>query len=132
MYCVTYIGDKDSRSVIREYELSFEEGATRNRVKASRIRKDAPVKFQVLLTSYELISIDQATLSSVEWQILVVDEAHRLKNNQSKFFRVLNSYKINHKLLLTGTPLQNNLEELFHLLNFLAGDRFCDLTRFLK
>ena len=118
--------------MIREYELSFEEGATRNRVKASRIRKDAPVKFQVLLTSYELISIDQATLSSVEWQILVVDEAHRLKNNQSKFFRVLNSYKINHKLLLTGTPLQNNLEELFHLLNFLSPDRFSDLQGFLN
>lgn len=42
----------------------------------------------------------------------------------SKFFRVLNSYKIDYKLLLTGTPLQNNLEELFHLLNFLTPERF--------
>lgn len=41
-----------------------------------------------------------------------------------KFFRVLNSYKIDYKLLLTGTPLQNNLEELFHLLNFLTPERF--------
>jgi len=131
-YCVTYIGDKDSRVVIREHELSFEEGAVRGGNKASRIRKDCSVKFQVLLTSYELISIDQATLSSVEWQILVVDEAHRLKNNQSKFFKVLNSYKINYKLLLTGTPLQNNLEELFHLLNFLSPDRFIDLQEFLS
>lgn len=131
-YVVTYIGDKDSRMVIREHELSFEENAVRGGSKASRIRKDVPVKFQVLLTSYELISIDQATLNSVEWQILVVDEAHRLKNNQSKFFRVLNSYKINYKLLLTGTPLQNNLEELFHLLNFLSPDRFTDLQGFLS
>lgn len=122
-YVVTYIGDKDSRSVIREHELSFEDGAVRSGSKASRIRKDIPIKFHVLLTSYELNCIDAATLSSVEWQILVVDEAHRLKNNQSKYFRVLNTYKINYKLLLTGTPLQNNLEELFHLLNFLnSGD----------
>ena len=82
------------------------------------------VKFHVLLTSYELISIDTATLGSVDWQVLVVDEAHRLKNNQSKFFRILQNYNINYKLLLTGTPLQNNLEELFHLLNFLNSVRF--------
>jgi SNF2 family DNA or RNA helicase len=121
---VTYIGDKDSRAVIREHELSFEEGAVRGGAKASRIKKDCPIKFHVLLTSYELICIDAATLGSVEWQVLVVDEAHRLKNNQSKFFRILNSYKINYKLLLTGTPLQNNLEELFHLLNFLSSTSF--------
>lgn len=42
----------------------------------------------------------------------------------SQFFRVLNCYKIDYKLLLTGTPLQNNLEELFHLLNFLTPERF--------
>ena len=123
-YVVTYIGDKDSRVVIREHELSFEEGAVRGGPKASRLRKDVPIKFHVLLTSYELNCIDAATLSSVEWQILVVDEAHRLKNNQSKYFRVLNNYRINHKLLLTGTPLQNNLEELFHLLNFLTPKNF--------
>ncbi|RWS31027.1 chromodomain-helicase-DNA-binding protein Mi-2-like isoform X5 [Leptotrombidium deliense] len=131
-YVVTYIGDKDSRAVIREHELSFEEGAVRGGFKASRLKKDTPVKFHVLLTSYELICIDTATLGSVDWQVLVVDEAHRLKNNQSKFFRVLNTYKIAYKLLLTGTPLQNNLEELFHLLNFLSSDRFNDLQGFLN
>lgn len=41
-----------------------------------------------------------------------------------QFFRVLNGYSLQHKLLLTGTPLQNNLEELFHLLNFLTPERF--------
>lgn len=131
-YVVTYIGDKDSRAVIREHELSFDEGAVRGGAKASKIRKDSPLKFHVLLTSYELICIDAATLSSIDWQMLVVDEAHRLKNNQSKFFRVLNSYRLNHKLLLTGTPLQNNLEELFHLLNFLSPENFNDLPCFLN
>ena len=62
--------------------------------------------------------------------MLVVDEAHRLKSNQSKFFRLLASYNIAYKLLLTGTPLQNNLEELFHLLNFLCRDKFNDLAAF--
>ena len=82
------------------------------------------------MTSYELISIDAACLGSVHWEILVVDEAHRLKNAQSKFFKVLSGYGINFKLLLTGTPLQNNLEELFYLLNFLTPSKFNDLESF--
>ncbi|XP_061393824.1 chromodomain-helicase-DNA-binding protein Mi-2 homolog [Musca vetustissima] len=127
-YCITYVGDKDSRAVIRENELSFEEGAIRGG-KASRLRT-TQYKFNVLLTSYELISMDAACLGSIDWAVLVVDEAHRLKSNQSKFFRILNSYNITYKLLLTGTPLQNNLEELFHLLNFLSGDKFNDLNAF--
>ncbi|XP_066585962.1 chromodomain-helicase-DNA-binding protein Mi-2 homolog isoform X3 [Prorops nasuta] len=127
-YCVTYVGDKDSRIVIRENELSFEEGAVRGN-RATKIRS-SQIKFNVLLTSYELISIDSACLGSIDWAVLVVDEAHRLKSNQSKFFRLLASYNIAYKLLLTGTPLQNNLEELFHLLNFLCRDKFNDLAAF--
>ncbi|XP_060915613.1 chromodomain-helicase-DNA-binding protein 4a isoform X3 [Labrus mixtus] len=132
MYVVTYVGDKDSRAVIRENEFSFEDNAIRGGKKASRMKKDSSIKFHVLLTSYELITIDTAVLGSIDWACLVVDEAHRLKNNQSKFFRVLNNYPLQHKLLLTGTPLQNNLEELFHLLNFLTPERFSKLEIFLE
>ncbi|KPP69797.1 chromodomain-helicase-DNA-binding protein 4-like, partial [Scleropages formosus] len=132
MYVVTYVGDKDSRAVIRENEFTFEDNAIRGGKKASRMKKEASVKFHVLLTSYELITIDMAILGSIQWACLVVDEAHRLKNNQSKFFRVLNNYPLQHKLLLTGTPLQNNLEELFHLLNFLTPERFNNLEGFLE
>ncbi|KAM9340313.1 chromodomain-helicase-DNA-binding protein 4a isoform 1-T1 [Symphorus nematophorus] len=132
MYVVTYVGDKDSRAVIRENEFSFEDNAIRGGKKASRMKKDSSIKFHVLLTSYELITIDMAILGSIDWACLVVDEAHRLKNNQSKFFRVLNNYQLQHKLLLTGTPLQNNLEELFHLLNFLTPERFSKLEIFLE
>jgi SNF2 family DNA or RNA helicase len=82
------------------------------------------VKFHVLLTSYELVSLDSTVLTSIDWSVLVVDEAHRLKNNQSRFFKVLSRYNIQYKLLLTGTPLQNNLEELFNLLNFLNPQDF--------
>uniref|UniRef100_A0A8C8JYH8 DNA helicase n=1 Tax=Oncorhynchus tshawytscha TaxID=74940 RepID=A0A8C8JYH8_ONCTS len=131
-YVVTYTGDKDSRAIIRENELTFDDTAIRGGKKAFKLRREAPIKFHVLLTSYELVTIDQTSLKSIDWACLVVDEAHRLKNNQSKFFRRLNDYKIDHKLLLTGTPLQNNLEELFHLLNFLTPNRFNNLEGFLE
>lgn len=78
------MGDKDSRAVIREHEFSYEEGAVRsNAGRASKMRSSS-IKFHVLLTSYELISIDFPLLGSIEWAVLVVDEAHRLKSNQSK------------------------------------------------
>uniref|UniRef100_A0A673BBP2 Chromodomain helicase DNA binding protein 3 n=1 Tax=Sphaeramia orbicularis TaxID=375764 RepID=A0A673BBP2_9TELE len=131
-YVVTYTGDKDSRAIIRENEFSFDDTAVKGGKKAFKLRREAPIKFHVLLTSYELVTIDQTALKSIDWACLVVDEAHRLKNNQSKFFRRLNDYKIDHKLLLTGTPLQNNLEELFHLLNFLTPNRFNNLDGFLE
>ncbi|XP_031349384.1 chromodomain-helicase-DNA-binding protein Mi-2 homolog isoform X2 [Photinus pyralis] len=127
-YCITYVGDKDSRAIIRENELTFEEQGRSGKVQRL---KASSIKFNVLLTSYELISIDSACLGSIDWAVLVVDEAHRLKSNQSKFFKCfLNSYSIAYKLLLTGTPLQNNLEELFHLLNFLSSQKFNDLAAF--
>ncbi|XP_075715362.1 chromodomain-helicase-DNA-binding protein 3 isoform X2 [Rhinoderma darwinii] len=131
-YVVTYTGDKDSRAVIRENEFSYQDNVIKGGKKAFKMKAQAQVKFHVLLTSYELITIDQASLGSIRWACLVVDEAHRLKNNQSKFFRILNGYKIDYKLLLTGTPLQNNLEELFHLLNFLTPVRFNNLEGFLE
>ena len=132
MYVVTYIGDKDSRAVIRENEFSFEEGAIRGGNKASRMRKDYSVKFHVLLTSYELISIDQATLGSVDWAMLVVDEAHRLKNNQSKVcyrnFYSIRFYTINfvisqfytnqHLLQLVFTPVSFYACQFQFLLSF--------------
>uniref|UniRef100_A0A9J8AV40 Chromodomain helicase DNA binding protein 3 n=1 Tax=Cyprinus carpio carpio TaxID=630221 RepID=A0A9J8AV40_CYPCA len=127
-YVVTYTGDKDSRAIIRENEFTFDDTAMKGGKKVVK----SPIKFHVLLTSYELVTIDQNVLKSIDWACLVVDEAHRLKNNQSKFFRRLNDYKIDHKLLLTGTPLQNNLEELFHLLNFLTPNRFNNLEGFLE
>ncbi|XP_065060706.1 chromodomain-helicase-DNA-binding protein 5-like isoform X3 [Rhopilema esculentum] len=132
MYVVTYIGDRDNRAVIRNYEFSFDEDAVKAGKKPYKMKKDSPVKFHALLTSYELVSIDANTLQSIDWAVLVVDEAHRLKNSQSKFFKILNGYPLEYKLLLTGTPLQNNLEELFHLLNFLSPSEFYDKNFFLS
>lgn len=95
-YVITYVGDKESRAVIREHEFSFLEGplllsfpplpsspfppfpgAVKGGPKATKIKTEQGIKFHVLLTSYELISIDSACLNSIEWGALVVDEAHR-------------------------------------------------------
>jgi len=82
-YVVSYVGDKDSRVTIRENEFSFDD--SRSGVRCNKIK--GIVKFHVLLTSYELISIDAPLLGSIEWAVLVVDEAHRLKSNQSKVIK---------------------------------------------
>ncbi|XP_043929643.1 chromodomain-helicase-DNA-binding protein 4-like [Protopterus annectens] len=132
LYVVTYTGDKNSRAVIRENELSFERNAIHRGIKACGMKKGARLKFHVMLTSFELVSIDMALLRSINWACLVVDEAHRLKSKQSKFFKVLNCYSFQHKLLLTGTPLQNRMEELFYLLNFLTPQRFNNQQHFLE
>ncbi len=94
MYVVTYVGGKEARAVIREHEFSFDENAIKAGQRASKVRSGCKVKFHVLLTSYEMICMDSATLGSVDWEILVVDEAHRLKSNVSKFFRTLFDYSI--------------------------------------
>ncbi|KAL5265389.1 hypothetical protein ACHWQZ_G006190 [Mnemiopsis leidyi] len=131
LYVLTYVGTKENRAITREHEFSYSEDAFhRNTTKAQRVRKGTQLKFDVLLTSYELINVDNSCLSSIEWSVLVVDEAHRLKNNRSLYFRTLTVYPIQYRLLLTGTPLQNNLEELFHLLNFMESKTFNSLEDF--
>uniref|UniRef100_A0A914MGF1 Uncharacterized protein n=1 Tax=Meloidogyne incognita TaxID=6306 RepID=A0A914MGF1_MELIC len=135
LYVVTYIGNKQSREVIRENDFLFPAStnnhSSHHQEQKRRKKANKPIpKFHVMLTSYELISIDKAILSTIDWVALVVDEAHRLKNNQSLYFRTLQEFDIGYRLLLTGTPLQNNLEELFHLLNFLSPDKFNDLESF--
>ena len=127
-YVVSYTGYQEDRRVIREHELTFE---NKGRVTKRATRTNSnTVKFDVLLTSYENINTDAACLTSFNWEAVVVDEAHRLKNNKTLFFRVLSTYKVNYKMLLTGTPLQNNLQELFYLLNFLTPNKFTDLEEF--
>ena len=85
--------------------------------------------FNVVLTTYEYIMRDRAVLRKVEWQYIIVDEGHRMKNANSKFAQTLgNLYTAKRRLLLTGTPLQNSLPELWALLNFLLPSIFqsCD------
>ncbi|KAK2159555.1 hypothetical protein LSH36_151g07062 [Paralvinella palmiformis] len=131
LYVVTYTGGKDARMVIRERDFCYKEGAFAHLHKPCKMKSDYQPKFDVLLTSYEFVNTDMTTLSSIHWDVIVIDEAHRLKNNQSLFFQTLSNYKVDYKLLLTGTPLQNNLEELFNLLNFLEPGKFNNVDEFL-
>ena len=135
MNVITYLGDAKSREIIREFECENEKGE---------------LSFNCLLTSYEMVSRDKDFFQDMIWSNIVVDEAHRLKSDDSLLYKVLTwrefhyfhqhhhdnypfyhhhhnhhhlkvltGMESHHRLLLTGTPLQNNLRELWCLLNYL-------------
>ncbi|XP_058077693.1 probable ATP-dependent DNA helicase CHR12 isoform X2 [Magnolia sinica] len=88
-------------------------------------------KFNVMITHYDLIMRDKAFLKKIHWYYMVVDEGHRLKNHESVLARTLVSgYRIRRRLLLTGTPIQNSLQELWALLNFLLPSIFNSVQNF--
>ena len=81
--------------------------------------------FDVLLTTYEYIIKDKSLLSKHDWAHMIIDEGHRMKNAQSKLsFTISHYYRTRNRLILTGTPLQNNLPELWALLNFVLPKIF--------
>ncbi|KTW32016.1 uncharacterized protein T551_00698 [Pneumocystis jirovecii RU7] len=86
--------------------------------------------FPIIVTSYEIIMNDRQYLKHYQWKYIVVDEGHRIKNLNCRLIRELKGYDSANRLLLTGTPLQNNLTELWSLLNFLLPDIFDDLDLF--
>lgn len=87
-------------------------------------------KFDVVILSYELVIKEKATLRKFAWGYIVIDEAHRIKNEQSMLSQVIRLFTLQNRLLITGTPLQNNLHELWALLNFLLPDVFGDSESF--
>ncbi|XP_060070965.1 lymphoid-specific helicase-like [Ylistrum balloti] len=115
---ILYHGHKDERTRLRM-----------KMYKKYSVKKDVEVQ-PVVITSYEITIIDRKLLSSFEWKYLIVDEGHRIKNTHCRLIRELRLYRNTHRLLLTGTPLQNNLSELWSLLNFLLPEIFDDLGSF--
>ena len=91
-----------------------------------------PLKFNVLVTTYEFIMRDRAKLSKVNWQYVVIDEAQRLKDREGRLSRDLDKFRCNRRLLLTGTPLQNDLNELWSLLNLLLPQVFDNAKDFQR
>ncbi|KAG6537882.1 hypothetical protein ZIOFF_002985 [Zingiber officinale] len=137
MNVVMYVGSSQAREVIRKYEfyypkLKSKKHKKKKLIQSSNQNKQARIKFNVLLTSYEMINMDSAVLKSIEWECMIVDEGHRLKNKESKLFHSLKLYSTKHRVLLTGTPLQNNLDELFMLMHFLDAGKFASIEDFQK
>ena len=89
-------------------------------------------KFDAVVTSYEVVTKEKAHLTKFCWRYLIIDEAHRIKNENSLLSQVVRMFTTQARLLITGTPLQNNLHELWALLNFLLPDVFSSSDVFEK
>uniref|UniRef100_A0A8C3PZQ3 Chromodomain helicase DNA binding protein 1 n=1 Tax=Chrysolophus pictus TaxID=9089 RepID=A0A8C3PZQ3_CHRPC len=110
MNAVVYLGDITSRNMIRTHEWMHPQSKR--------------LKFNILLTTYEILLKDKSFLGGLNWAFIGVDEAHRLKNDDSLLYKTLIDFKSNHRLLITGTPLQNSLKELWSLLHFIMPEKF--------
>ncbi|KZO99691.1 hypothetical protein CALVIDRAFT_476757 [Calocera viscosa TUFC12733] len=108
--------------------LVFKGTPNQRKLMSAQVRQG---NFQVLLTTYEYIIKDRALLSRPKWVHMIIDEGHRLKNVQSKLSLTLTQFYISrYRLILTGTPLQNNLPELWALLNFVLPKIFNSVKSF--
>ncbi|NP_001121770.2 chromodomain-helicase-DNA-binding protein 1 [Danio rerio] len=110
MNVVVYLGDINSRNMIRTHEWMHPQTKR--------------LKLNILLTTYEILLKDKSFLGNVSWAFIGVDEAHRLKNDDSLLYKTMIEFKSNHRLLITGTPLQNSLKELWSLLHFIMPEKF--------
>lgn len=111
---------KDMRAVIREQEWYYP--GLGNSI----------FKFHILLTTFETILADFEEFEHIHWRLIVVDEAHRLKGAGSRVLKQMRVLHVDRKVLLTGTPLQNNTQELWVLLNYLEPVKFASLEEFNK
>lgn len=111
---VLYHGDKTERA----------------RLRRTALKNPGTALFPVVVTSYEICMNDRKYLTGFGWQFIIIDEGHRIKNLDCRLIRELQSYKSANRLLITGTPLQNNLTELWSLLHFLLPTVFDKLSTF--
>uniref|UniRef100_A0A452IVR3 Chromodomain helicase DNA binding protein 8 n=1 Tax=Gopherus agassizii TaxID=38772 RepID=A0A452IVR3_9SAUR len=124
MNSIVYHGSLASRQMIQQYEMYCKDSR-------GRLIPGA-YKFDALITTFEMILSDCPELREIEWRCVIIDEAHRLKNRNCKLLDSLKHMDLEHKVLLTGTPLQNTVEELFSLLHFLEPSQFPSEAEFLK
>ncbi|KAK8899684.1 choline dehydrogenase 6 [Tritrichomonas musculus] len=121
--CVVFHGDKRNRKDIIDFEINFYDDVgvlLKNRV-----------AFDVLVTNPEMLrSNENRLISSIQWRYLIFDEAHRMKNSKSTTFNQLKHLDFDHCTLLTGTPIQNNVNEMWSLLNFIDPKHYNDLNAF--
>uniref|UniRef100_A0A5S6R4A1 Uncharacterized protein n=1 Tax=Trichuris muris TaxID=70415 RepID=A0A5S6R4A1_TRIMR len=82
--------------------------------------------YPIVISNYELVKVDKALFKRIEWRFLILDEGHRIKNCKSVTRNLMKELRSSGRLLLTGTPVQNNIEELWSLLNFVVPELFFD------
>ncbi|ORZ02135.1 hypothetical protein BCR43DRAFT_481067 [Syncephalastrum racemosum] len=85
------------------------------------------VKCHILLTTFESAMAEKSDLRQAYWASMIVDEAQRIKNDKSKLYTILTETKRSHTVLMTGTPIQNNIRELMNLMHFVYPSEFADL-----
>ncbi|RVX75954.1 hypothetical protein B0A52_00311 [Exophiala mesophila] len=115
---ILYHGSRDERDAMRRKKM--------------KMGDQSKFEFPVVVTSYEICMNDKKFLGNYQWRYIIVDEGHRLKNMNCKLIKELMSYNSANRLLITGTPLQNNIAELWSLLHFLLPEVFNDLDSFEK
>ena len=88
--------------------------------------------YDVVVTTYDMVvgSSMRHCLNRQWWRCLVLDEGHKIKNEATDVSEACRKLRTSHRLLLSGTPMQNNLHELWSLLNFLLPSIFDDLDSF--
>ncbi|KAJ3233024.1 hypothetical protein HDU81_002538 [Chytriomyces hyalinus] len=119
MVVVHYTGTKIDRTMIRDHEIF--------RPKNSNNNINGGFRFHVLMSSYESMMTESGFFKGIPFSMLVCDEGHRLKNDESRTFRqLMSNIQVRHKVVLSGTPLQNNMRELFNLLHFLDPEKYSD------
>lgn len=90
-------------------------GTTRERTKLA----PGLNKFDIVITSYDVVRNDQPTLVKHNWHYCILDEGHIIKNAKAKLTKAVKTLKAHHRLILSGTPIQNNVLELWSLFDFL-------------
>ncbi|EED89561.1 chromodomain-helicase [Thalassiosira pseudonana CCMP1335] len=131
MNVVVYHGSADARDFLVKHEFYYTDQFSSKTV-AQQLKRKHITKFQVLITTYEVVLKDVNVLSKIKWKALIVDEAHRLKNIKARLFEDLASVPRDFCLLLTGTPLQNSTEELWALLHFCDPKTFGSRDEFTE
>ncbi|KAJ4354339.1 putative ATPase [Didymosphaeria variabile] len=102
----------------------------REKMRKTQLKHPGTEQFPIVVTSYEICMNDRKFLTHFGWQFIIIDEGHRIKNLDCRLIRELQQYQSANRLLITGTPLQNNLTELWSLLHFLLPTVFDKLSTF--